>query len=279
METSIESEGIVGYPKGARALVTGASRGIGKAIAEALGERGIQVYGTSRSPEKEEWAEGIVPVSLDLSSQERFEESWKAAGLDKVDFSIVINNAGFGVFSPFTETERDEWESQIELMLLAPTRICRLVTQRWPSGEGRAVVNVSSLAVEFPIPYMSGYNAAKAGLSAFTESLLLEERFEDACVVDLRPGDINTGFNEKMSAPLEGTRLRRALDRMNANVNAAPQPQQVARIVLKCLERRTRGTVRVGGFFQVKIASLFGRLISSSVKRAANLWYYNLGGK
>jgi len=95
------------------------------------------------------------------------------------------------------------------------------------------MVNVSSLAVDFPMPYMSGYNVVKAGLAAFSESLMMEVAGTGVVVIDFRPGDYRTNFNQTMqersasdispSTP-QTDRLRRSLAVIDANLQAAPPP-------------------------------------------------------
>ncbi|MEM9161026.1 MAG: SDR family NAD(P)-dependent oxidoreductase, partial [Verrucomicrobiota bacterium] len=159
---------------GKKVLVTGASSGLGKAFAASLVEKGAHVWGTSRSPGAHDWEEGVTPVSLDLSYVEEIDSQWDSAGLDAIGFDVLVNNAGAGVFGEFEEVGFADWERQVELMLLSPMKLAHLaLSQLRASGEG-VLANVSSLAVEYPIPFMAGYNAAKGGLTAFSESLALE---------------------------------------------------------------------------------------------------------
>lgn len=264
--------------RGKTALVTGASRGFGRAAAVALAREGAIVYGGSREPDAVAWPEGVAPVALDVSSPEAAEQSWRSANLDTLPISILVNNAGSGVFGAFQSTDFAAWRGQIELMLLAPMRLCQLAMPRISCNAPGAIVNVGSLAAEFPIPYLSGYNAAKAGLAAFSESLLMEADRERIAILELRLGDLNTDFNGHVARFGEGERLASVWQAIEARAARSPGPEAAARRLIRALRRGERGTVRAGGFFQATLASLFGRLASQGLRRRANLRYYDLKG-
>src|SRR5690606_34562079 len=90
-------------------------------------------------------------------------------------FDLVINNAGYGAFGGFATTDFAVWREQLEVMLINTARLAhaalRGMRERGTTG---ALVNVSSLAAEFPLPFQSAYNMAKAGLTALNESLMIE---------------------------------------------------------------------------------------------------------
>lgn len=260
---------------GKKALVTGASRGIGRAIAVALVREGIDVFGTSRNPGSCEWPSGVTPVAFDLSSPEAAEKSWDAAGLADAGISILVNNAGAGVLGEFASTDFDDWQSQVNLMLLAPMRLCQLAMAGWGNSKGGVIVNVTSLAVEYPIPYMLGYNTAKTGLAAFSESLTLEGQR----VVELRLGDLNTSFNNSVKRTSNSSRIEQVWQAMVRHVESGPSPELVGEKLVSILKKDSSGTVRLGSFFQCVLASLYGKIVWQSARRASNLSYYNLSDK
>ena len=258
--------------EGQVALVTGASRGIGRAIAMALLESGATVYGSSRRPEAVDWPEGMRSIALDLSSRAFVEEAWRRQGLGGLGISILVNNAGSGAFGPFQEAAFSQWSEQVEQLLLAPMYLAQKVLA---GGRCRAIVNVTSLACEYPIPYMSAYNTAKAGLAAFSESLEME--LGAACrVLELRVGDMHTSFNEHVERSGQAGALDLVWRSMERDVATAPDPRLVGAAVARALREDRRGCVRVGSFFQAWVASLFGRVLPASWKRSLNLRYYGL---
>lgn len=261
---------------GKTALVTGASSGVGRAIAQYFSKTGIRVIGTSRNPESVDWPDGVKGVKLDLSDWEGLDEFWREAGFHEAPPDIVVNNAGAGLIGEFEELEFADWATQVETLLLSPMRLSQLAMQRWSRERPGALVNVSSLAVEYAIPFMCGYNVGKAGLAAFCESLALEVDAESVQVLELRLGDLDTGFSRKLSALPELPEARRVWEVLCAHESKGPKPDVVAEKLLLALVNKRKGVLRVGSFFQTTIASIFGRFLSHRVKRAVNLSYYNL---
>ncbi len=261
---------------GQRALVTGASSGIGRAISEAFVAAGIEVFGTSRNPQEVDWPTGVTGLALDVSSPSSSEAGWKAARLDDKEISILVNNAGSGVVGPFAETDFHSWDEQVGLLLRGPMKLCHLALQQWTPKYPGVLVNVSSLAAEYPIPFMTGYNAGKSGLAGLSESLCQELDEQVARVIELRIGDVNTSFNESVRRHGRTPRLEAVWQAMQRHASKAPDPEKVAEALLSALTKDRSGVIRVGSFFQAVVASLFGRLAPAKLKRKANLRYYNI---
>jgi short-subunit dehydrogenase len=126
------------------------------------------------------------------------------------------------------------------------------------------------MAVEFPLPYIAGYNVAKAGLAALCESLLLEADPLGINVLDFRPGDYRTGFNQSMYAslpadlPHQVRRIGIHLDRLLAE---APLPEKAASDLYRALRNRRSGVVRSGTFFQTALAPFLVRFCTQRLRR------------
>ncbi len=266
------------------ALVTGASSGIGKAIAIELVENGARVWGTSREPERVEWPIGIRPLKLNIDRPEFVDEAWKLQGIGAIGFDIVVNNAGYGVFGRYAESAFEVWEKQLEAMLSGTLKLCHLVLPELIKRRG-CLVNVSSLASEFPVPFMSAYNVAKAGISAFSESLIVETSSSGMHVIDFRPGDIKTDFNRNMVKNLSKNSIGSSLNvnegctgkvwrRIEERISKSPEPIEVARKLIKCIQLDKSGTIRAGTFFQATLAPLLSRLVSRKLVRSGNIAYY-----
>lgn len=262
---------------GLKALVTGASSGIGKAIALELEAHGARVWGTSRNPDRVEWPSGIRPLRLNIDGPKQVEEAWESQSMDRVGFDIVVNNAGYGVFGRYAETPFEDWEHQLTALLIGTMKLSRLVLPGLIERKG-VLVNVSSIAADFPVPYMSAYNVAKAGLSAFTESVLIETSSSGMRSIDFRPGDIKTDFNRNMVRKLgkntnEGC-MGKVWRRIEDRISKSPEPKKVAEKLLKCIQRDKSGTIRAGTFFQATLAPLLSRLVSRRLARSGNIAYY-----
>lgn len=266
------------------AFVTGASSGLGRAFAEMLMDEGVKVWGSARNFERLSEltnAEGFRPVLVDLGSPEKIDSSFTAASLQAGGaFDLVINNAGFGVFSPFVVAPFSVWRSQLEAMVTGSAQIAHLAMCAMVRRNAGCLVNVSSVAVEYPLPYLSGYNVAKAALSALTESLIFETRGTPVTVIDFRPGDFRTGFNHSMQAtsaaiePKPDVRLQRVWEVLEANLAAAPSPRKAALDLRRAVLRQKSGTVYSGSFFQVRLAPLFSRLAPARLRRAVAARYF-----
>jgi len=265
------------------AFVTGASGGIGLACADRLLNAGVRVWGTARDASRLRalaGREGFTSVELDLAAGDTAEKAFAgAADAAGGAFDLLVNNAGYGVFSPFASADIAVWTSQIEAMLCTTLRLSHLFLGRLREGRGMrgGIVNVSSIAAEFPIPCMSGYNVAKAGLTAFSESLIFEMRGTDVIVIDFRPGDHRTEFNTSMSPTAILTaqpELASIWRRLEHNLNTAPHPGRAARDLERALLRGVSGTVRSGTFFQTVMAPFAARFAPLALKRALMAWYF-----
>ena len=258
------------------ALVTGVSSGLGLAFARMLLAEGVKVVGVSRHPDIAEAPVGFRPWPLDLSDSAAL-----APALDQIfaahpEIDLVINNAGFGVLSHLEAMTAQAIHVQYAVMLSAPTMISARAIQAFKARSIRGcLVNVSSLAVELPLPLMPIYNASKAALSGLSESLILDA-CEDAVgyrVIDFRPGDFNTNFAERMVGRIEwnGVDLRAVMDRHHAQ---APGVERAVKGLRKALLGKRSGRVRVGDFFQARLAPFGPRLLPAHWIRALIRWYY-----
>ncbi|MCF7760195.1 MAG: SDR family NAD(P)-dependent oxidoreductase, partial [Cephaloticoccus sp.] len=194
-------------------------------------------------------------------------------------FDIVINNAGYGVFGDFAETEFAVWQEQIEVMLISTARLSHAALRAMRvRGSPAALVNISSLAAEFPLPFQSIYNVVKAGLTALNESLMIETAGSQIVILDVRPGDYRTDFESSVRRPTQltaggMTRTWTAFARM---MQSGPDPSHAASALRRALWRRRSQTVRCGRFFQAAIAPLLARFGSLGLRRRIQARYFNL---
>ncbi|HXA80294.1 MAG TPA: SDR family NAD(P)-dependent oxidoreductase [Opitutaceae bacterium] len=259
------------------AFVTGASSGLGAAFVGMLLADGVRVWGTARDPARLAARENFFPVVLDLADPAAAEKNFlHAADAAGGAFDLVIHNAGYGVFGPFAATDFAVWQAQLDAMLPATLRLAHAALRPMIARRRGCLVNVSSLAAELPLPFMSGYNVTKAGLSAFSESLAFETRGTGVKVIDFRPGDYRTPFNQAMQrSHAEPSAIEaRAWRRLEANLLAAPLPARAAADLRGALLCGRSGTIRSGSFFQARLAPLFARLAPPALLRAALRSYY-----
>lgn len=264
--------------KYATAVVTGGSAGLGAAFTDMLLKEGVEVWATARDAKRIPQQERLHPCSLDLCDKSSTEAFCKKIQKEVPQLDLLINNAGFGTFAPFETWNDTDIERQLDVLLTGPIRLCHSFYPAMLERKRGCIVNVASLAATFPLPYMSLYNTAKAGLSRFTRSLEIESKETGVTIIDFQPGDYRTRFNEAMERPQTALKGRpaRAWEQAEAHLNASPLPQRAAQDLKRTLERNRSGVVTSGDFFQATLAPLLARLGSWRLVRAFLERYYDI---
>lgn len=263
------------------AFVTGASTGLGRAFAEMLLGEGVKVWGTARDAARlADLAArpGFTAVALELGDGPRAVAAFREAEAAAGGFDLVINNAGYGAFGDFTATDFSVWQEQIAVMLVNTARLAQAALAGMRARNHGALVNVSSLAAEFPLPFQSAYNITKAGLTALSESLMIEYAGTGVIILDLRPGDYRTDFEGSMRRPPgpASAAMNRAWAAFARLMESGPAPAHAAAALRRALRRRRSGTVRCGRFFQAVVAPFITRFGSLALKRRIQARYFDL---
>jgi NAD(P)-dependent dehydrogenase (short-subunit alcohol dehydrogenase family) len=246
------------------ALVTGGSSGLGLAFCEMLASEGVKTFSASRHPAKLPDLSGLQGLELDLSNLLSVNAFAKHFAKEHGVPDLLINNAGYGAVFEWDRFPEEEIARQLDVMLEAPALLCRAFAPAMAERGSGGIVNVSSLAVQYPLPFLPMYNAAKAGLSAFSASLALEYQ-QAPFVIDFRPGDFSTSFNDTANCredeASEGA--AKVWRGMKERLQNAPDPVRAARRLRSSLAREKSGIVYTGGFVQARLAPLFQRLLPS----------------
>lgn len=268
------------------AFVTGASTGLGRAFAEMLLTEGVEVWGTARDVARLPVRDRFHPVALELSDGAAAEQVFLDADRTAGGFDLVINNAGFGVFGAFAHTDFSVWEEQLRVMLVNTARLSHAALRGLLARRRGALVNISSIAGEFGLPYQAAYNTAKAGLSALNESLMFETAGTGVIIIDFRPGDFHTDFEGSVRRPAgasllandpgQEARLARAWAAFVRMMQSGPAPVQAAGALRRALRRGRSGTVRTGRFFQAVLGPLLARFGSLALRRKVQEKYFGL---
>jgi short-subunit dehydrogenase len=265
-----------------RVFLTGASSGIGRAIAHALLARGDEVWGTSRNLERIPKMPRWHAVRLDLADPLSVEAAFNAALTEASYFDVVINNAGAGHFDAAEFLPMETIASQFQILVFGQIQLVQLALRHMQArGEG-LVINVTSLASRLPVPFMAAYNAAKAALASFTMSIQLELGNSRVHVVDLQPADIRTEFNQGVSKSAKVDRrydakVARTWEVVERVMKNAPGPDLVAQHVLKLVNAdRPPPRVTVGDMFQSKIAPLIFRFLPQRLRLWGLKRYYQI---
>lgn len=215
------------------ALVTGATRGIGRAIADALGKQGATVVGTATSQGgadtitanlKEAGIEGFGMV-MDVSDPESID-----AGLKKMTGElgapvILVNNAGITRDNLLLRLKDDDWSAVIETNLSSVYRLSKAVLRGMAKARWGRIINISSVVAGMGNPGQGNYCAAKAGVEGFTRSLAKEMSARGITANCVAPGFIDTDMTKGLD---EGQRSA-----MLANIPAGRlgAPEEVAAVV------------------------------------------------
>lgn len=191
--------------KNSVAIITGASKGIGRAAALALSKEGVNVVLAARSSEllsmvQKEIADAggkAISISTDVTSENSVQnlimETEKRFGT----IDILINNAGVGIFSNVVDLKLQEYEAMMDVNLKGVFLCSRAVLPAMMKQQKGEIINIASLAGKNSFAGGAIYSATKWGLIGFSRSLMLEVREHNIRVVTISPGSVNTHFADK----------------------------------------------------------------------------------
>ncbi len=204
--------------KGKSAVVTGASRGIGKAIALGLAGAGVDVVLASRSMDSlEKVSEEIsslgvkaIPISTDITDKESVQNMAAAAMEELGKIDILVNNAGQATDSPFLKISEEEWDAIIGVNLKGYFLTTQAVGQYMYKARSGRIINISSVMAVAPMPFIAHYAASKGGVDSFTKALSLEWARKGITVNAISPAYFRTDMNKDVYAD----------DRIRENITA-----------------------------------------------------------
>lgn len=175
-------------------LVTGASSGLGKALALECSRLGYTVYGTSRKPSAA--AGPVRMIEMDVRDPDSIRAGLAQILAEAGRLDIVVNNAGIGIAGPLEEMPIEQIEQVLDTNVLGIVRVCQAVLPIMRAqGSGRLFA-ISSIGARVGLPYRSVYCASKAAVDLITESLRLEAQPFGVQVCGIHAGDIRTNIND-----------------------------------------------------------------------------------
>ena len=233
-----------------KALITGASSGIGLDMARYLATKKFELILVARSKEKLEEIQEQLPTKVtiivaDLSDEQRVKELYAMTKKEKID--ILINNAGLGEFGPLTETDLNKDLELIETNIKAVHILTKLFAKEMENRETDSyILNVASSAAFQPGPLMSTYYATKAYVYQLTEALFYEEKKKKTKVhvSVLCPGPVETNFNNV------------------AGVSFAVKPLTSAYVAKYAIDKMFKNKMLIIPGFKMKCAKFFSRFAS-----------------
>ncbi len=180
---------------GQRALVSGCSSGIGRALAGELAAAGAFVVATARNPESISDLRGdrIEIARLDVSDL----ESVTLAVAQAAPVDVLVNNAGYGLVGAVEEVSDDELLDQFQTNFFGPWRLCRAVLPEMRARKSGAIVNISSFGGQAPFPGIGAYRTSKFALEGLSWTLRLEVTHFGIRVIDVQPGLVASDFGTR----------------------------------------------------------------------------------
>lgn len=199
------------------ALVTGASRGIGAAIAKALGMQGAVVIGTATSASGAEaitnalQSAGIkgVGMALDVTQPEQVDAVLKQISAEYGDVSILVNNAGITKDTLLMRMKDEDWDAVLNTNLKSVFRMSQAVLRPMMKARQGRIINISSVVGHMGNAGQTNYAAAKAGMTGFTKSMAIEVGSRGITVNCVAPGFIETDMTAELPDDIKSKMLER----------------------------------------------------------------------
>lgn len=188
------------------ALVTGGTRGIGRAIAQRLAAEGAKVAICGRKADAVAQASrelGVFGAPADITRLDEVRALFVAVDREFGGLDILVNNAGAGFYRKVGQMTPEEWHRNIDLNLNGAFYCAHEAVQRLRARGGGFIVNISSLAARNAFSGGAGYNASKFGLNGLTEALMLDHRYDGIRVSSIMPGSVATEFSGDPGKPPE----------------------------------------------------------------------------
>jgi uncharacterized protein len=244
------------------ALITGASKGIGKAIAEILASRGYDLLLVARSADLLEKVAADIHqntqrkcqcLALDLSEVSAADKVYDWCQKNKYSVSILVNNAGYGLSGPFEKYTPREHQDMLQVNIITLTQLTRLFLVDLLAQPEAYILNIGSSASYQAVPLLSAYAASKAYVLSFSRGLYQELRKTSVSVTCICPGPTDTNFVNRANVGAKG---QKAAERFNMT------PEAVARIAVDSMFHR-RPEVITGGMN--KLSAFFAWLLPKTM--------------
>ena len=236
------------------ALITGASAGIGKCFAEKLAANGTNLVLVARSGAKlaqlgqkiqEKYKVEVEIIVQDLTELDASTNIFNITQVKKLTIDLLVNNAGFGNYGEFAQTDEEQQIKMLQLNILALVHLTHKYLPLMQMRKMGSIINISSISGFQPIPYFSVYAATKAFVLHFSEALWAENKHYGVRVLAVCPGPTDTNFFAVADLPMDVVK----------KANSISTPEQVVNDALNSLEKGKSVTVS-GGFVNQAIVNI-----------------------
>ncbi|NLW65354.1 MAG: SDR family NAD(P)-dependent oxidoreductase [Clostridiales bacterium] len=236
------------------AVVTGGSSGIGRQTAKLLAEKGYTVFEFSRSGK----AEGAVRhITADVTDESQVKAAFEQVFSETGRLDLLVNNAGMGISGAVEFTELHEAKRIFDVNFFGVFLCVKESIKYLRETRNSQIINVSSVAAEFSIPYQSFYSATKSAQNSLTLALSGELCPFGIRVNALMPGDVSTGFTAARSKSEAGTEvygnaINSAVGVMEKDELGGMRPEKIAKAIFKVSQKKCTGRIfTVGGKYKV----------------------------
>lgn len=257
-----------------KVLVTGASSGIGKAIADSFVKKGHLVFGASR---KATFDKTIKTNKVNMIPMETTDENTIAQAVDFVlqkagGLDILVNCAGYGIAGSIEGVPVSEAKKQFDVNFFGTLSVIQAVLPHFRAQKKGQIINIGSVAGYIPIPFQSMYSAAKFALESLTETLIMETKKFNIAVSLVEPGDTQTGFTDSRIMAADNKIEKhympeslKAVEQMEKDEQNGYSPDNVAAVVLRIAGRK-HPPVRVTVGFSYKLIYGLSKILPTKLK-------------
>ncbi|CAL2086472.1 SDR family oxidoreductase [Tenacibaculum sp. 190524A02b] len=250
-------------------FITGASSGIGKAIALYLHSKNYTVYGTSRNPDKVEVPYAMV--ALDVTRKDSIKRAIAEVASKEQRIDVLINNAGKGITGPIEDTPTEEMKANFDTNFFGVIDVIKEVLPVMRKQQKGLIINTTSIAGYMGLPFRGVYSASKGALELVTEALRMEVKSFGIEVTNVAPGDFATNMAAgRYHTPVfEDSAYKEkygeGLALINEHVDAGKDPIIMAKAIHKIIEtKHPKIHYKVGAFME-KFSIVLKRILPDKV--------------
>ncbi|UJH67563.1 SDR family oxidoreductase [Allomuricauda sp. SCSIO 65647] len=263
-------------------LITGGSSGIGKSIGIYLSEKGYKVYGTTRNLKNHSDFNAFELIQLQVKSPESAKSAVEEVTSKEGRLDVLINNAGVGITGPIEETPHEEILNVFDTNFHGPIHMMKAVLPQMRRQGGGLIINTTSIAGYMGLPFRGYYSASKGALGLITEALRMETKKFGVSITNIAPGDFATNIAAgRYHAPVTSgsayeQEYGRTLSLINEHVNTGADPQQVAKMVYRVIQKKNPRVHYLVGAFMQKLSIVLKKILPGKVYERLLLNHYKL---
>jgi short-subunit dehydrogenase len=262
-------------------LITGASSGIGKSIANYLSEKGMVVYGTSRT-QKEDYSFSYKMLALDVLNVASIQNAVSEIIKNEGRIDVLINNAGMGITGAIEDTPTEEMKKVFNTNVFGAVDVMKAVLPQMRLQKRGKIINVTSIAGFMGLPFRGVYSATKGALELITEAARMEVKQFGIQMVNVAPGDFATNIAAgRYHTPVfEDSAYKKTyqenLNLMDAHVDGGMNPIEMAKAVYNIIENKNpKIHYKVGGFME-KFSIVLKRILPDKMYEKLLMNHYKL---